>query len=76
MAMIITLNRDCEAVQDTQSQGMNEERLQSDAAAPRGAEVIIFPGVRYERWDEQQSGQAARKRPSTRRGTERDWLHI
>lgn len=44
MAMIIELNR----VTDT----TQEEAVLDDVRQPREAEVILFPGVRYERWSD------------------------
>ena len=40
------------------------------ARQPRSAEIVIFPGVRYERWDDGQG------RSKTRRRVKRDMLTI
>lgn len=67
MARIIPLKRDLEPTGD-------------DAASPQGcvgepAQIILFPGVRYERWhDEQQAkpaGGCHEKAPKAR-----DWLDV
>jgi len=71
MALIIELNRDVEY----------EPELK-DAASSRqqqSAEVILFPGVRYEHWrDEQVNGEAIEQQSPTTAATEaeRDWLKV
>ena len=69
MAMIIELNR---VVDTTQ-----EEAVLDDARQPRDAEVILFPGVRYERWSEQPAEESAAG-DSEREYAEatRDWLEV
>ena len=69
MAMIIELNRVTDTTQD--------DTLLDDVGHPREAEVILFPGVRYERWSEQ-----ATEETSVANGNEnqpeanRDWLEV
>jgi hypothetical protein len=37
-----------------------EAQPSTQASAEAGAEIIIFPGVRYERWDDTETGIASR----------------
>lgn len=46
------------------------KRSTGGARQPRSAEIVIFPGVRYERWDDGQG------RAKTRRRVKRDMLTI
>lgn len=70
MAMIIELSRGAEPVQDD-TDNDNEHRPP--------AEVILFPGVRYERWNDRPTETT---RPNSlfgarlRSGVQRDWLDI
>ena len=71
MAMIIELNRVVDTTQD--------EAVADEVRQPREAEVILFPGVRYERWsereqvtDETSAADAARAQAYTTR----DWLEV
>lgn len=70
MAMIIELSRVAESVQDD---------TDNDIERRPPAEVILFPGVRYERWQDKPAETArsnsmfgARMRSSV----QRDWLDI
>ena len=71
MARIITLNRDLEAPQAA-SDALDDE-------AKTSAEVILFPGVRYERWaqtaDRAKFGKSDLHGMSDLRAL-RDWLEI
>lgn len=50
-----------------------EPRPAGRAAKPTGtADIILFPGVRYERWSETHAYNA----PAPRRGKQRDRLEI
>ena len=67
MALIIELNRDVDTSSDA--------HVELTGNSGRGAEVIIFPGVRYERWGQQPpvatGGAAGTNAPvdgATRRG--------
>lgn len=69
MAMIIELSRVAETVQDD---------TENDDVLRPPAEVILFPGVRYERWND----KPAEAKSNTvfgarlRSGVQRDWLDI
>jgi hypothetical protein len=55
-------------------QAAEMRRDESDAQARRvSAEVIVFPGVRYEHWDEAGATEASAKRQS---GPRRDVLEL
>jgi len=71
MAMIIRLDRTPEAAQ--------VEAIADDGCRQESAEIILFPGVRYERWSE----KAPQSAIATEMGGEyarvqfqRDWLDI
>lgn len=70
MAMIIPLNRDVDA----------SERVDHQANAAPPAEIILFPGVRYERWTDEASTVTGDSPSATERGSDathpRDWLEI
>lgn len=62
---------------------IHELRLQPREATspqPVSAEIIIFPGIRYEYWDAQASAKAGPKRPAKARRrarrVKRDYLEI
>ena len=69
MARIIPLKRDVEPSGD-------------DAPGPQGcggesAQIILFPGVRYERWhEEREIAPASPNRDRSGQPTYRDWLDI
>lgn len=69
MAMIIELNRVIDTTQ--------EEALLDDVRQAGEAEVILFPGVRYERWSEQATEDTSGANGSENQ-TEatRDWLEV
>ena len=71
MAMIIELSRVAEAVQDDSDT--------EEVRRPARAEVILFPGIRYERWSENASEtvpQSASFGARMRSHVQRDWLDI
>ena len=72
MAMIIRLNRVTEASQD---EAVLDEMRRQDAA-----EVVLFPGVRYERWTDEQnrsvSDRVNTEGQPTKIRRQRDWLDI
>ncbi len=68
MAMIIKLNV-IETAQD--------ETVFDDMRPSQAAEVILFPGVRYERWKDMPAGPIGSLKAGRRRSrVERDWLDI
>jgi hypothetical protein len=70
-ALIIKLNNEIPASQEEPDAG--EVRNQ------HSAEVIIFPGVRYERWGDMQSepnDQDRSQDSNLQQGDERDWLKV
>lgn len=71
MAMIITLDRIADATVD--------EAIVDSSCRAQVAEVILFPGVRYERWSDEAATSGApselqRKRELAQ--SRRDWLDI
>ena len=73
MAMIIRLERIGDAVQD--------EAVADVGCHREAAEVILFPGVRYERWSEEAApsvgiGRTEKDRDGARTRARRDWLDI
>ena len=69
MAMIIKLKKVTETAQD--------DAVFDDMRRPQAAEVILFPGVRYERWSDKPAkpGNSLNSGRS-RTGVQRDWLDI
>lgn len=67
MAMIIELNR----VNDT----TQEEAVLDDVRQSREAEVILFPGVRYERWRDPATEETSTDDGERTQAT-RDWLEV
>lgn len=68
MAMIIKLNV-IETAQD--------ETVFDDMRPAQAAEVILFPGVRYERWKDKPAEPVGSLNAGRRRScVERDWLDI
>ncbi|MFY0613310.1 MAG: hypothetical protein JXQ99_17390 [Hyphomicrobiaceae bacterium] len=71
MAMIITLDRIADSTVD--------EAIVDSSCREQVAEVILFPGVRYERWSDEPATSGApselqRKRELAQ--SRRDWLDI
>jgi hypothetical protein len=69
MARIISLKR------DVAPPGDDATDLKGCAGEP--AQIILFPGVRYERWHEEQGATLSPRRASPGdEATTRDWLEI
>jgi hypothetical protein len=71
MALIIELNRDVEYEPEIKNA--------QPPAEQKAAEVILFPGVRYERWLDEQTGGSQTAATSAETDTitvSRDWLKI
>lgn len=52
------------------------ERDDSTAHAKASAEVIVFPGVRYERWDDADGAERTKSSKSKRTQAHRDVLEL
>jgi hypothetical protein len=69
MTMIISLNRDVAPPGDDAT-GM-------EAGVGEPAQIILFPGVRYERWaDDSRNAMSERSSESEAEQSERDWLEV
>ena len=71
MAMIITLDRIVDSTQD--------EAIVDSSCREQAAEVILFPGVRYERWSDEPASSVAPSELQRKRELahfQRDWLDI
>lgn len=56
------------------SRPQNERRIEREAdAAAQSADIVIFPGVRYERWDDDTGDVAS---ASTGRTVRRDFIEL
>jgi hypothetical protein len=52
------------------------KRAESDGCSRRSAEVILFPGVRYERWSDRDVQQKCEDIATTQRRRQRDILEL
>ena len=71
MALIITLNRELEPATDAP--------VEDHASRRRSGEIVLFPGVRYERWDNDAQPDGTRQsaqRDRSNGSPVRDWLEI
>jgi len=69
MAMIISLNR------DVAPPGDDASGIEGGAGEP--GQIILFPGVRYERWaDDPRNAASERSGEPDGERTDRDWLEI
>lgn len=56
------------------SRPQNERRIEREGEAPaQSADIVIFPGVRYERWDDEVGDVAS---ASTVRSVQRDFIEL
>lgn len=79
MARIISLETAAGASALSMERKAPEKSHGSQEAAPASAEIILFPGVRYERWDDDQSASSNVETTTSFAKADkdsRDWLQI